>query len=682
MDSALQTLLVSIFIYVIGAVVSLFFKKEEEASIKISGIAGIAAGLFGLVAALTILFGHTDLVTSTLDGPFAFTKLTLRMDLLSAFMVAVISLLAVVTSFYALSYTEEYLGRGAWAMGFFMNSFIASMVMLMVVDNAFYFIVFFEMMSLASYFLVISDQNDEAVNAGLLYFLIAHAGSILIMIAFFILFIQTGSLEFSAFRNATLSPALASTVFLLAFFGFGAKAGIIPLHGWLPRAHPAAPSHASAMMSGVMVKIGIFGIIKVGIDLLGSNQLWWGILVLGFGSVSSVLGVLYALAEHDIKRLLAYHTVENVGIILMGVGVSMIGMSMQTPAGQILAVLGLLAALYHLLNHAVFKGLLFLGAGAIIYKVHTKDMEKMGGLGKLMPYTAAAFLIGCMAISALPPLNGFVSEWYTYQSLFAMTVNPENSFIARLAGPIAIIMLAITGALAAMCFVKVYGISFCGAPRSEKASQATEVPWTMRGAMLVLAAICILLGVGANFIVPMITSIADQLTQTYQISVTTVQAGVLVAHDAQQAVLSPALVMILLVGMLTLPLIIVVATRSWRLPYRSNESPWACGYLYEERMAHNASSFTQPLRYMFSWLYKIRSTLSMRVGFEKTLQTTTQFARKAEPWWDEKILANIVRTLQVTGAKVQMLQHGDFRLYCLYIVAALVLLLITVSLIV
>lgn len=682
MDSALQTLVFSVLIYVIGAFVPLFFRKEEQLAIKIAGVAGIVGGMFGLIAVLPVLFGHSDIALGNLGGPFSFAHFTLRMDMMSAFMVGVISLLAMVTSFYSLSYVEEYRGRGAWAMGFFMNSFIASMVMLMVVDNAFYFIVFFEMMSLASYFLVISDQEDEAINAGLLYFLIAHAGSVLIMVAFFILFLKTGSLEFSEFRKAGLSPFLASVTFLLAFFGFGAKAGIIPLHGWLPRAHPAAPSHASAMMSGVMVKIGVFGIIRVGVDLLGADQLWWGVLVLMFGSISAVLGVLYALAEHDIKRLLAYHTVENVGIILMGVGVGMIGIAMKSPGGYVLATLGLLAALYHLLNHAVFKGLLFLGAGAIIYKIHTKDMEKMGGLGKLMPFTAVAFLIGCMAISALPPLNGFVSEWYIYQSLFSMTVDPENSFVARLVGPVAIVMLAITGALAAMCFVKVYGVSFCGAPRSESAEHATEVPWSMRASMLVLAVICILLGVGAGQIVPMITNVASQLAQVPGNTVTTVENGVLVANSAQQAVLSPALVMILLLGMLMLPLIVVAVTRSWRMPHRRRDDPWACGYLYEERMSLSAGSFTQSLRHMFSWLYTIRNTLSFGSAFQRLLERTISLARRIEPWWDDKVLANIVNVMQATGIKAQKLQQGDFRLYCLYIVAALVILLVVVSVIV
>ena len=452
MDS-LQLLLWAIVFYVAGGFLSLLLCHAERIAIYAAGVCAMIGGILGIMAAWPVVMGGDTVVYAT-QGLFPFAAFSVRLDGLAAFMLLVISLLVVVCSLYSLSYVQEYRGRGAWGMGFFMNLFIASMVGLVVMDNAFYFIILFEMMSLASWFLVIAEQDEESVSAGLLYFFIAHAGSVLIMMAFFLLWRESGSLDFESFRTLQLSPGTASVVFLLAFLGFGAKAGMLPLHSWLPRAHPAAPSHASALMSGVMVKIGIFGIIKVGIDLL-ATQLWWGIVVLAFGAVSAVLGVLYALAEHDIKRLLAWHTVENIGIILMGVGVGMVGIATGHP---VLATLGILGALYHLVNHAVFKGLLFLGAGAIIFRVHTRDMEKMGGLGKLMPLTGMAFLVGCMAISALPPLNGFISEWYTYQSLFAMS--RDGSFIMKLSAPIAIVMLAITGALAAMCFVKVYGISF------------------------------------------------------------------------------------------------------------------------------------------------------------------------------------------------------------------------------
>lgn len=289
----LDLLMLSILLYLAGAGLSLIFHNDERRAAHVSGVLCALGGIAGIAAAIPVLLSG-DAITQQLYSPFTFADCVIRFDALSAFMVLVISLLVVACAVYSLSYMREYEGKGVWAMGFFMNVFIASMVALVVSDNAFYFIVFFEMMSLASYFLVISEQDEKAVKAGLQYFLIAHAGSVLIMIAFFILYRQSGSLNFADFKTADLSQWQASAVFLLAFFGFGAKAGMITLHGWLPQAHPAAPSHASALMSGVMVKIGVFGIVKVGIDFLGADTAWWGYVVLAFGGVSSVLGVMYA----------------------------------------------------------------------------------------------------------------------------------------------------------------------------------------------------------------------------------------------------------------------------------------------------------------------------------------------------------------------------------------------------
>lgn len=667
MDS-LYLLVWAVVVYVAGGVLSLLLFRQERMAIFVAGIGAMAGGLLGLFSAVPLLLSGQTLSFST-PGLFSFAAFVVRMDSLAAFMLVVISLLVTVCALYSLAYVQEYRGKGAWSMGFFMNLFIASMVGLVVMDNAFYFIILFEMMSLASWFLVIADQDEESVNAGLLYFFIAHAGSVLIMIAFFLMWRQCGSLDFDAFRSMALSPWMASVVFLLAFFGFGAKAGMLPLHSWLPRAHPAAPSHASALMSGVMVKIGIFGIIRVGIDLLGASQMWWGMVVLAFGAVSAVLGVLYALAEHDIKRLLAWHTVENIGIILIGVGVAMVGMASGHPT---MAALGLLGALYHLLNHAVFKGLLFLGAGAAIWRVHTRDMEQMGGLAKLMPLTGLSFLVGCMSISALPPLNGFISEWYTYQSLFSMS--HDGNFMMRLSGPIVMVMLAITGALAAMCFVKVYGVSFCGGPRSEKAAQASEVPWPMTAAMLLLTLLCVLLGVGASWVTPVLAQVAMTLVGTHDLVVT--QGSLLVTQQASQAMLSPALIFILLIALPLLPLAVYLMLKGNQSGFRRRGDPWACGYHWEPAMAVSAGGFTQPLRAMFASLYRLRIRLDPSAALARALVYTTAGAARAEPCWDDWIINPLVRGAQRLAVRLQVLQSGDFRCYCLYVVIALIALLL------
>ncbi|MDR0806460.1 MAG: hydrogenase 4 subunit B [Enterobacteriaceae bacterium] len=643
MGNPLHLLFLSVMIYLVGAILPPLTSRNEKQIIKLSAICSIAGGTFGLLAAAPILSG-APVIQFAINNSFSFfAHFMVRIDGLAAFMVMMISLLVIATALFSVCSAQEYIGKGARFMGFFMNLFIASMVLLVVIDNAFYFLVLFEMMLLTSYFLVITNQDEKSVSAGSPYFLTAHFGMALIILAFFLLYQESSSMDFDSFRQAKLSAPMASAVFLLGFFGFGVQAGIISLHSWLPRTQSAAPSHVCALMSGVMVKIGIFGMIKISIDFLGAASAWWGILVLILGAISAVLGGIFALAEHDLKRLLAYHTVENVGIILIAIGVSMVGIATQHPT---LAVLGMLGALYHLLNHAVYKGLLFLGAGAITYRLHSKDLELMGGLAKLMPYTAVCFFIGTLAITALPPLNGFVSEWFTYQSLFTLSL--DGSLIARIVAPLAIIILAITGALAALCFVKVYGVGFAGAARSEKAAQAREVPLPMVLAMVLLALLCLMLGVGAPLVSPLIADIAANLTQQTAMPVASGSMVFTGAGATAQTVLSTPLITVLLIGLLSLPLLIYAIFKNQRLRHRHGGTAWACGYAYDDQMPVSAGAFTQPLRTMFAPIYRLRE-------------------------WQNPIL----QVLTILFDKpLQWLQQGNFRRYCLYTVIALITLMI------
>jgi len=443
---------------------------------------------------------------------------------------------------------------------------------------------------------------------------------------------------------------------------------VVPLHIWLPRAHPAAPSHASALLSGVMIKIGIFGIIKVGVDLLGATTLWWGVVVLAFGAVSSVLGVIYALAEHDIKRLLAYHSVENVGIILIGVGIGMVGIAASQP---VLAVLGLVAGLYHLLNHAVFKSLLFLGAGAVITRTHSKDMGHMGGLLHVMPWTALAFLIGALAICAVPPLNGFVSEWFTYQSLFVAALH--GSSLLRLAAPLSAVMLGIASALAVMCFVKAFGVTFSGEPRSKPAADATEVAWPMLAGMGWLAICCVVFGIGAPIVAPIIRDVAVSLVGH---GIEVAKGTVVFPADAAIGELSTPLMAVLLIGLAGVPLIITGVFAGRRPRPRLGAQVWACGYAPDARMSVSAGGFAEPIKVLFRPLYGVRNwadshlaaTGSWFTGFPAS-------ARRAEQLWDRWLLTPLGRGVRAAGEQMQTLQGGDFRVYCLYIVAALIVLL-------
>lgn len=582
--------------YAVAAILSYQGRKNEQESLRLAGVISAFGGLFGIIAGISTIVSGFDTADATAAMSHWFS-----MDMLSALMVVVISVVTMAASVYSINYLEEYYGKGGWNVNVLFNIFAAAMTALVVSANVMVFIIFMEIISLASWLIVISDGSVQSKKAGLQYFIADHAASLLVVVAFMIVASHADSYQFSAIMHNPVTGATASLVFLLALVGFGIKAAGIGLHGWLPKAYPLAPSYCSTLISCVMVKIGIYGILKFAILFLGATQLWWGFLVLIFGAVSSVLGVMYALAEHDIKRLLAYHTIENIGIILIGVGVSMIGIASHHP---VLALLGLLGGLYHLLNHAVFKGLLCLGSGSIVFRMHTKEMDDMGGLAKTMPKTAAAFLIGTLAICALPPLNGFVSEWFIYQSLFSM--GKVGTVANLLFGPFGMVMLAFTGALACMCFVKVYGICFTGAPKTEQAANTREVGPAMITATTSLAVLCVVLGVCAPWIAPYFSLIASSMLN---------MAPVTVAHGltvypavADQAILSTPVIAIALALLTLVPAALLYTFRQRRLPRRHQGDPWACGYQYEQRMTVSAASITRPMRNMFGFIYNNRQT--------------------------------------------------------------------------
>ncbi|WP_421185425.1 hydrogenase 4 subunit B [Aeromonas enteropelogenes] len=582
----------TLLLFLLGAAAGLLLQKLPALANSLNSGFALLGSLAGLVAAIQIFAQGAPV-----DGQLWLLG-SVHLDMLSALMLLVISTVGVAVALYSFAYIREYQGKGDVAIGALMNLFLFAMVGMVLADNALGFLLCYELVTLTTYWLV--KTNPEAAKQSRLYLVMNHIGMALVLIAFWLLCRESGSLEFAALREHHLAGPLASLVFLLSFCGFGLRAGFVPLHGWLPVAEPVAPSHISALMSGVMVKLGLFGILRVSIDFLGASQLWWGYVVLIFGACSAVLGVLFALAEHDLKRLLAYHTVENIGIILMGMGIGMIGIANQQPA---LVVLGLLGALYHLLNHAIFKSLLFMGTGSVMFRLHTRDMDKMGGLAKLMPWTALAFLIGAMAISALPPLNGFVSEWFIYQSLLSMT-KLGTSVVA----PLAVVMLAVTGAMAVMCFVKVYGICFCGAPRSEKASHAREVPGAMVAGTLLLAAVCLVLGLGAPWIAPHIASYGQALVSG-QMNVAT--GATLLPLDSSQAILSPPVIAITLLGLFLIPLLVLAIFKGPKLGRRHAGTPWACGYAYEERMSLTSGGVTHTLRQLCAPLYRKQPQLDL-----------------------------------------------------------------------
>src|SRR5262245_11971425 len=492
--------IVMISAYVAGALGALLIGRGAlgRGVAALGACCGSAAGLaLGMSA---IASGRSFTLASARVMPVA--GLMARLDGLGAFFLVIIGLLGLAVAVYGYGYSASYERRYSLRMlGAMLNALLLSLSLLVVADNALTFLISWELMSLSAYWLVLTEHDGaETVRAGVWYIAMTHAGFAALVAMFLLMSGGDLTTSFAGMRGnaAALSPASRNAVFLLALFGYGSKAGIVPLHVWLPMAHPVAPSHVSALMSGVVIKTGIYGLVRVALDLLGGGPVWWGGVVLGVGAVSALLGVLYALMEHDLKRLLAYHSVENVGIILIGVGAGMIfhGYGLMR-----LAALGFIGGLYHTINHATFKGLLFLGAGSVMRATRTRNMEEMGGLIKRMPVTALCFLIGAAAISALPPLNGFASEWIVFQSLLEgfNIPKPEVAMIM----PIAVGMLALTGGLAVACFVKAFGVTFLAIPRSQEAENAKEAPPSMRAGMALLALACVALGLAPVAVVPM-----------------------------------------------------------------------------------------------------------------------------------------------------------------------------------
>ncbi|WP_294375784.1 hydrogenase 4 subunit B [uncultured Slackia sp.] len=659
----MDMLLVSTVVSIVGAIVALCLSKAENTAKVVACLFGIVAACCSIIAGATGIFGAEQFICFA--TPFNFANFTLLINPLSGLLLVAINILALVAWIYGLAYFDEYKGMGLGAIGFFMNLFVASMNMVLTVDNAFWFLVFFELMSLTSYFLVIVEQKPQSIKGGFLYFIMAHVGFFMIMLSYLIMAANTGSFEFATFRATQFSPAIASLCFILAFCGFGCKAGMFPFHSWLPQAHPAAPSNVSALMSGGMIKIGIFGIVKVGLDLLGSCevQLWWGLVILVIGALSSVLGVAYALGEHDIKKLLAYHSVENIGIILLGIAIGYMGMALNQP---VIAVLGIMAGLYHVLNHAMFKGLLFLGAGSVLYTTGSRNMEIMGGLARVMPATAMCFLIGSLAISAIPPLNGFVSEWFIYQSMFSVAITGD--IIVRFFAAFAAVSLAITGALAVTCFVKAYGVTFLGAPRSEAAANAKEVPASMRIGMIILAVMCICLGIGAPWVAPVMQNIAAATTGQATIAVA---SGLDIANPAIGSVVSTPMLAILLIACVLVP----VAARSLfsKGGVASDRDPWACGYALDPEMPVVATTFAAEVKMFLKPIYAAREAVVSTAGsFQAMFGNVVSGAAKAETVGDKYVVAGTASFVNWISKQVQKIEGGNFRVYIIYIVVALV----------
>ncbi len=635
---------------------------------------------FAIIASLSGCFLSLSVLLS--GSPFhleyreilPFGPLVIHVDALSALFLGVITLLGFIVSVYSIGYNKEFVGRrNVGLLGVLHNLFLLSMALVLVANNAVVFLIVWELMSLSTYFLITYEHEVPSCRkAANLYIVMTHIGTAFLVAMFLLLASYAHSWNFDDFRAAAahIPSSVKTWIFLCGLVGFGIKAGIIPLHIWLPEAHPAAPSNISALMSGVMIKTGIYGIVRVLFSFLGPGPAWWGILILTIAVVSAVLGVLYALTEHDLKRLLAFHSIENIGIILMGVGAAALFSSYgNTP----LAAMALIAGLYHVINHAIFKGLLFLGAGSVLHGAHTRNIEELGGLAKRLPWTALFFLIGSAAISALPPLNGFVSEWLTFQSLLLGFHIPELT--VKLAVAAAVALLALTGALAAACFVKAFGISFLGLPRSSHAEEARESSPSMIISMGALALLCVVLGVAPGMMVSLLQPVSASLLGGEGPSVTALNFGSLTIPQLSASGVSPSLLALFLLGLLFVP-IVAGALIGGKLRKRA-AMVWACGLVrVDSRMQYTATGFSKPIRMIFSNIYRATREIEMSEETSSYYLPSIRYELKTESIF-EKYLYDPVRNAVVEASKfARRIQTGHVQSYLAYIFIILILLLI------
>lgn len=633
----------------------------------VAGSGGIALGIAGLLA--------PEPFTMALPSTLPLLTFAIRLDPLASFFVLTISLVSLAASIFALGYVTEFYGRASISLlGSLFNGFLLSMTLVVLADNGFFFLLVWELMSLFSYFLVVTEHEKTDVRyAGLFYLIMTHVGTAFIILTFLFLFQEGGSFSFEAFRHPEqpLPDSMKTLVFLMALIGFGTKAGIVPLHVWLPYAHPAAPSHISALMSGVMIKTAIYALIRVYFDFFGGHfPWWWGFVVLVIGAFSALLGVMYALMEHDLKSLLAYHSVENIGIILLGIGAGMIFHSYGLDE---LAALGLIAGLYHTINHAVFKALLFLGAGSLLYATHTRNMEEYGGLLRRMPWTGAFFLIGAVSIAALPPTNGFVSEWLVFQSLFLSYQMP--SLLMKLMLPIAAAMLALTGVLALTCFAKAFGISFLALPRSSHAKHAEEVPWSMRIGMGFLATVCIVLGLAPMIVVPIIDRVTTSMTGTSVADkMLALDGWALAPVNVEFSSLSSPVLGLVLAGTAALGLAIVALHGSRAFRYGKT---WGCGINLSPRMEYSATGFVQPIKRVFSTIYQ--PTVKLETEFlaeSRYFAKRRRFEFRIEPMFQKYLYDPVITFMSGLADRLRIVQGGSLHLYLAYMFVTLVVLLL------
>lgn len=641
-----------------AAAIPLLVHREPARGQKISAALHVLAACAGLCGAMLVLTGGGGEMWRV-DWGLPFGPAEIAIDPLSALFLLPIFIVSTCCAVYAVNYRPATDNpESAPRLTLFFAVLTASLVTIVIARHAILFLAAWEIMALSCYFaMTIDGRRKEVRDAGILYLVTAHLGVLALLAFFALLKGATGSYIVPPAGSFPPSSPAATAIFLAALIGFGIKAGAVPLHIWLPSAHANAPSHVSAIMSGVLIKMGIYGMIRT-VSLFSAIPFWWGVLILATGVISGLIGVIFAIGQHDIKRLLAYHSIENIGIIAMGIGVSLIGISNSIPS---LAMLGMAGALLHTLNHATFKPLLFLGAGSVIHACGTREIDRMGGLLKRMPLTAALFLTGAVAICGLPPLNGFVSEWLIYLGLFRGIIDADtfNAPYFAMAAP----ALALIGGLALACFVKVFGIAFLGEPRCDRSATAHEAGTAMIFPMGVLAAACAIIGLFPQTVAPMLERVVLSLYPGLE------TGGIPLAKLASLGMVSiVALLLLMLLAAATL----LYRSRLAKSPLTSSET-WGCGYLAPTtRMQYTSSSFAATLVGLFSGILRPHTKSPQIQGhFPKP----ASFRSHVPEALLEGLYLPLFSILNSRLSLVRKMQHGKLHLYILYIVVTLLALL-------
>jgi hydrogenase-4 component B len=642
---------------------------HSAATTRIVYSASMVLAAISLVAAAVQLLGEAAPVRLTLPLGVPWLGSHFRLDALAAFFLIVIDLGAVSASLFALGYGEHET-EPQRVLPFY-AVFLAGMTLVVLADDAFTFLFSWELMSLSSWALVVSHHRDpDNMRAGYLYLVMASFGTLALLLAFGVLAGPDGLYTFAQMRAAHPSAMFVSLAIILALIGAGSKAGIVPLHVWLPLAHPAAPSHVSALMSGVMTKVAVYGFVRIAFDLSGNPAWWWSIVVLAVAGITAVMGVLYALMQHDLKRLLAYHTVENIGIIFIGLGLAL---AFKAHGMGFAAALAFTAALLHVFNHSLFKSLLFFGAGAVLTATGERDMEHLGGLIHRMPQTAFLFLVGCAAISALPPLNGFVSEWLTFQAILLSPQLP--SWGLKFLVPAVGALLALSAALAAACFVKAYGVTFLGRPRTRAAEVATETDRFSLAAMFLLAMLCLLAGILPGLFIDALAPVSSAVIGERM----PVQIGgqwlSIVPIAASRSSYDGLLVFLFMVISGTLAAFAIHRLASDRL---RRAPAWDCGYPdASPATQYTAMSFAQPIRRVFgSVVFQAREHGEMPPpGDTRPARLEVELH---DPVW-ETFYAPVVAGVGIAADRLNRLQFLTIRQFLSLVFAALVILLLVLA---